>query len=220
MNIKNQENEKYMFKSKLFQYCAIAATAAITSGVIVSSTASLQSQAVKPQDQAKVETQSQLASPDKSPDKLADLTDPADKFAANSPDMPSGKVLKQLNLTPEQLQKLKSVRDRDQTQMRELGQKLRQANKELQDLLAGTEGSDVIRANHKQVMELQQELQNKHFERMLAMRDILTPQQRSQLKDIMQKNRDRMREGMKDRMQNRLENRRERLDNLRDRSTL
>jgi protein CpxP len=202
-----------MFKSKLFQYCAIAATAAITSGVIVSSTASLQSQSVKPQA---VESQKQL----EMPNNLAELPDSADKFAANSPDMPSGKVLKQLNLTPEQLQKLKAVRDRDQTQMRELGQKLRQANKELQDLLAGTEGSDVIRAKHKQVMELQQELQNKHFERMLAMRDILTPQQRSQLKDIMQKNRDRMREGMKDRMQNRLENRRERLDNLRDRSTL
>lgn len=84
-----------MFKSKLFQYCAIAATAAITSGVIVSSTASLQSQSAKTQDQAKVETQAQLASPDK----LADLPDSADKFAANSPDMPSGKVLKQLNLT-------------------------------------------------------------------------------------------------------------------------
>jgi len=40
-----------MFKSKLFQYCAIAATAAITSGVIVSTTASLQSQSVKYQDQ-------------------------------------------------------------------------------------------------------------------------------------------------------------------------
>ncbi len=202
-----------MFKSKLFQYCAIAATAAITSGVIVSSNASLQSQPPKPQS---VETQNQL----RSPNNFAELPDSVDKFAANSPDMPSGKVLKQLNLTPEQLQKLKAVRDRDQTQMRELGQKLRQVNKELQDLLAGTESNDVIRAKHTQVMDLKQELQNKHFERMLAMRDILTPQQRSQLREIRQKNRDRMREGMKDRMQNHLENRRDRLDNLRDRSTL
>jgi len=134
--------------------------------------------------------------------------------------MPSGKVLKQLNLTLEQLQKLKAVRDRDQKQIRELGQKLRQTNKELQDLLAGNEGSDVIRAKHKQVIELQRELQNKHFERMLAMREVLTPQQRRQLKDIMEKNRDQLREDMKGRMQNRLENRRERLDKLRDRLTL
>lgn len=206
-----------MFKSKLFQYCAIAATAAITSGVIVSSTASLQSQSAKTQDQAKVETQAQLASPDK----LADLPDSADKFAANSPDMPSGKVLKQLNLTPDQLQKLKAVRDRDLTQIRELSQKVRQANKELRELLASTEGSDVIRAKHTQVMALQQELQNQHFERMLAMREILTPQQRSQLNEITQKNRPtNMREGMRDRIEKRLENRKDNLDNLRDRATL
>jgi Spy/CpxP family protein refolding chaperone len=209
-----------MFKSKIFQYCAIAATAAITSGVIVSSTASLQSQSAKPQAQEKIETPTQLASPDKSPDKLAELPDSADKFAANSPDMPSGKVLKQLNLTSEQLQKLKAVRDRDQPQMRELGQKLRQANKELQDLLAGTEGSDVIRAKHKQVIGLQQELRNKHFERMLAMRDILNLQQRSQLKDITQKNRQNHKDGMRDRLEKRLDNRKDNLDNLRDRSTL
>ncbi|MCA6553472.1 MAG: Spy/CpxP family protein refolding chaperone [Pseudanabaena sp.] len=205
-----------MFKSKLFQYCAIAATAAITSGVIVSTTASLQSQSVKYQDQTKVETQKQL----QHPNNFAELPESTNKFAANSPNMPSGKVLKQLNLTLEQLQKLKAVRDRDQKQIRELGQKLRQTNKELQDLLAGNEGSDVIRAKHKQVIELQRELQNKHFERMLAMREVLTPQQRRQLKDIMEKNRDQLREDMKGRMQNRLENRRERLDKLRDRLTL
>jgi|JFJP01.1.fsa_nt_gi Spy/CpxP family protein refolding chaperone len=204
-----------MFQSKLFQYCAIAATAVITSGVIVSSTASLQSQSVS-KNQAVTETQ--LANPNQ----LAELPDSSDKLAErpNSPALPSGKVLKQLNLTPEQLQKLKVIRDRDLTQMRELSQKVRQANQELRQLLAGTESSDVIRVKHTQVMALQQELQKQHFERMLAMREILTPQQRSQLNEIMQKNRDRLREDMKDRMQNRMENRGDRLDKLRDRSTL
>ena len=210
-----------MFKSKLFQYCAIAATAVITSGVIVSSTASLQSQSqanLQPNLQAKVDPQVKLANPDQ----LAELPDSLDKLAErpNSPALPSGKVLKQLNLTPEQLQKLKAIRDRDLAQMRELSQKVRQANQELRKLLAGTESIDVIRAQHTQVMALQQELQKQHFERMLAMREILTPQQRSQLNEVMQKNRDRLREGMKDRMQNRMENRRDRLENLRDRSTL
>ena len=78
----------------------------------------------------------------------------------------------------------------------------------------------MIRVKHTQVMALQQELQKQHYERMLAMREILTPQQRSQLNEIMQKNRDRLREDMKDRMQNRMENRGDRLDKLRDRSTL
>jgi protein CpxP len=208
-----------MFKSKLFQYCAIAATVVVTSGVIVSSTASLQSQS-KPQDQAKVETQKVETQAQLSPDKLAELPDSLDKLAdrTNSPDLPSGKILKQLNLTPEQLQKLKAVRDRDLSRMRELAQQLREANKELRDLLAGTEGSDVIRAKHTQVMSLQQELQNKHFERMLAMRDILTPQQRSQLNEIMQKNRsNHLRENMRDNLKNRID---KRIENFRDRSTL
>ncbi len=207
-----------MFKSKIFQYCAIAATVVVTSGVIVSSTASLQSQSSSQSiTQAKLDPQ--LANPNQ----IAELPDEMDKLAErpNSPDMPSGRVLKQLNLTPEQLQKLKAVRERDQTKMRELSQQVRQANKELRDLLASNESSDVIRTKHSQVLGLQQELQKQHFERMLAMRDILTPQQRSQLNEIMQKNRpNRMKDGMRDRLEKRLENRKDRLDNLRDHSTL
>ncbi|MCY7333085.1 MAG: Spy/CpxP family protein refolding chaperone [Pseudanabaena sp. CAN_BIN31] len=135
-------------------------------------------------------------------------------------DMPSGKVLKQLNLSTEQLQKLKAIRDRDLARIRELSQQSRQANKELRDLLAGTENSDVIRAKQTQVLALQQELQNKHFEQMLAMREILTPQQRSQLNEIMQKNRPNrngMRGGIKGNIKNRMERR---MENPRDRSTL
>ena len=206
-----------MFKSKIFQYCAIAATVVVTSGVIVSSTASLQSQSSS-QSITQAKLDSQLANPSQ----IAELPDAMDRLAErpNSPDMPSGRVLKQLNLTPEQLQKLKAVRERDQTKMRELSQQVRQANKELRDLLASNESSDVIRTKHSQVLGLQQELQKQHFERMLAMRDILTPQQRSQLNEIMQKNRNRMRDGLRDRMQNRMENRKDKLENLRDRSTL
>lgn len=207
-----------MFKSKIFRYCAIAATIVVTSGAIVSSTASLQSQS-----QAKTEVKAQLdPKPALSPDKLAKSPDSGDRLAerSNMSDISSGKFLKQLNLTPEQLQKLKAIRERDLPQMRELTQKLRQANKELRDTLAGNESNDVIRAKHTQMLSLQQELQNQHFERMLAMREILTPQQRSQLNEIMKKNRDRMKEGMKDRIQNRMENRKDKLDNLRDRSTL
>jgi len=135
-------------------------------------------------------------------------------------DMPSGKVLKQLNLSTEQLQKLKAIRDRDLARIRELTQQSRQANKELRDLLSGTESSDVIRTKHNQVLALQQELRSKHFERMLAMREILTPQQRSQLNEIMQKNRPNrngMRDGIKENIKNRME---KRMEKLRDRTTL
>ena len=198
-----------MFKSKVFRYGAIAAAVVATSSVILASSATIQSQS---ETQAKKsQVQSQLLNTEKNPE----LPNP-DKFAErpNSSDLPSGRMLKQLNLSPEQLQKLKTIRDRDPNKMSELVVQSRQANKELRDLLASTESSDVIRAKHTQVQNLQQELQKQHFERMLAMREVLTPQQRSQLNEIMQKNRPNR---MKDHLQNRID---KRMENFRDRKSL
>ena len=189
-----------MFQSKIFRYVLITAAIAVTSSAVLSSSASLQSPSQanftaqeSTQPPSKIPSQAEMRSPLADQDKLSALPQTAD--------MPSGKVLKQLNLSTEQLQKLKAIRDRDHDRIREFAQRSRMASKELRDLLAGSESSDVIRAKHKQVQTLQQELQKQHFERMLSMREILTPQQRSQLNEIMQKNRpDRMRERLQNRM--------------------
>ena len=199
-----------MFKLKIFRYFAIAIAVVVTSGAVLSGSTSM-SPIANSQSQAKSETQAQLSNPDK----LSELPTP-EKLAErpHSPDLPSGRMLKQLNLSPEQLQKLKTIRDRAPNRMRELAQQSRQANKELRDLLVSAESSDAIRAKHTQVLSLQQELQKQHFERMLSMREILTPQQRSQLNEIMQKNRP---NHPKDRIQNRME---KRMEDFRDRQSL
>jgi Spy/CpxP family protein refolding chaperone len=203
-----------MFKSKIFQYSAIASAVVVaTSGAIWASNANLQSQSQAQLAQSQIKSQTNLENkPELDPEILAQAPNRPDR--SENADMPSGKMLKQLNLSTEQLQKLKAIRDRDLVRIRELAQQSRQASKELRDLMASPESSDVIRTKHNQVLTLQQELQKQHFERMLAMREILTPQQRSQLNENMQKNRsNRMREGGKDRMENRMKN-------FRDRSTL
>ncbi|MEI6065147.1 MAG: Spy/CpxP family protein refolding chaperone [Pseudanabaena sp. ELA748] len=204
-----------MFKSKIFQYCAIATAVIGTTGAIWANTATLQSQS--PMQSQQIQS---LQPESQDLDLLAKA--PINPERPDNADMPSGRMLKQLNLSPEQLQKLKAVRDRDQVRMRELVEQSRQAGKELRDLLAGTESSDVIRAKHNQVLNLQQELRKQHFERMLAMREILTPQQRKQLSEIMQKNRQpRMRENMQENMRDRVKNRMEkRIDSLGERPTL
>ena len=187
-----------MFQSKVFRYCAIATFVVATSGAVIYANSSTTSQSqAQSQAQSSISPQSQVQITNKpsaqdlltDPEKIAEL--PIDSLAerGNNVDMPSGRVLKQLNLSPEQLQKLKTIRDRQVPQIRDLAQQSRQANKELRDLLAGTESSDVIRSKHTQVLNLQQELRKQHFERMLVMREILTPQQRSQLNEIMQKHR-------------------------------
>ncbi|MBD2178318.1 Spy/CpxP family protein refolding chaperone [Pseudanabaena sp. FACHB-1998] len=207
-----------MLKSMMVRYLALTAAVVTTSSVILSATANLQSQS-QPQNQNQISSAPKTELPPAN--KLAELS-PPDQMAErpNAPDMLSGKMLKQLNLTPEQLKKLKEVRDRDQGKMRELAQQSRQANKELRDLMAGNESNDALRTKHNQVLTLQQELQKQHFERMLAMREILTPQQRSQLNEMMSKNRNRMRDNMREGMRDRMEKRMEKREEMRDRATL
>ena len=198
-----------MFKSKVFQYCAIASAIVVTSGAIWASSTNL-----KPQTKALVEAQAQAdinpanapdknlsISPEIEPDILAQL--PVRPDREKSPDLASGRVLKQLNLSPEQLQKLKAVRDRNNASISDLMQRSRQASKELRDLLASNEADAIIRAKHEEVLNLHQDLRRQHFERTLDMREILTPQQRSQLNEIMKNNRPRMRDRLKERFGNR-----------------
>ena len=207
-----------MFKLKVFQYWAIAAAVVAVGGAVWASKANLQLQSAQSQIQQAPATSpaSPEQTPESDPEIFAQKSNRPDR--PESGDLPSGRMLKQLNLSTEQLQKLKAIRDRDLARMRELSQQARQANTELRDLLAGTQSSDVVRAKHNQALNLQQELRKQHFERMLAMREILTPQQRSQLKEIMQKERpNHPKEGMRDRIENRMK---KHLDNLGDRTTL
>jgi len=212
-----------MIKSKLFRYCAIATVVVATTGAVIYANSGSPSQSqTQPQAPSSIAQNSQIQATNKpsaqallsDSEKIAELPNDSLAERSDNADIPSGRILKQLNLTPEQLQKLKAISDRQLTQIRDLAQQSRQANKELRDMLAGIESSDVIRAKHTQVLNLQQELRKQHFERMLAMREILTLQQRSQLNEVMKKNRpNHMKEwageGIKERIQNRMENRRE-----------
>lgn len=221
-----------MFKVKVWQYIAIAGAAVATSGVIWASNANFQSQSqAQSQIQPLVTNAPMVIGSDLESEILAQASPLQER--GDVVDMPSGRFLRKLNLTPDQLQRLKAIRDRNLVSIRELTEQSRQANQELRELLAGTASSDVIRTKHNQVLKLQQELRQQHFERMLAMRDILTPQQRSQLNEIMknrpnrkmrgdlrENTRENIKENMRERMKNRIQDRSEnRLDN-RDRSTL
>ena len=205
-----------MFKSKIFRYGAIAVTTtaaiAATSGIILSQNSSLQSQSpLAPKSQI----QSSTPEASQNLEQLAGISEP--DLLAQQPDqpekepLPSGRMLKNLNLSPSQLQKLKEIRDRDRDKIRNLSQQVRQANRELRELLGSETSVDLIRNKHNQIQDQQRQVRNLHFERMLAMREVLTPQQRSQLQEILQKNRpNRMRDGMRERSDRRMERQRNR----------
>ncbi|WJI26705.1 Spy/CpxP family protein refolding chaperone [Thermosynechococcus sp. B1] len=100
-----------------------------------------------------------------------------------------GANLDNLNLTPEQRQRLKAVRQQYQGQMEQTRNQLRTAREELRQMMSGNASEDQIRSKHQQVRQLENQLASLRFESMLAMRGILTPQQRQALATQMQQRR-------------------------------
>lgn len=97
------------------------------------------------------------------------------------------KWMDQLNLTQEQKQKLERIQNRYKSEITQRQQAVRQANKKLREMMtAGNTSADQIRRQHKQVQELRQQLEETRLESMLAMREVLTQEQRSKLGQLMQ----------------------------------
>jgi periplasmic protein CpxP/Spy len=117
------------------------------------------------------------------------------------PNRPGGKeggMFDKLNLSADQKQKMQAVRDRYKDQVSQRMQAVRQARQELGTMMAGTANASQMREKHRQIIGLRQQLEEVQFEITLAMREVLTPEQRSQLAQMMQQRR----QTAKNRMQN------------------
>jgi periplasmic protein CpxP/Spy len=106
--------------------------------------------------------------------------------------VPAGGVLnlvKELNLSRDQIQRLQQLRKNAQGQNKERRQALRSARQELAQLIQGNGSSDQIRQKRQQVQSLQREIADTNFEKTLAIREILTPEQRVKLQQIVERRR-------------------------------
>ncbi len=92
---------------------------------------------------------------------------------------------KDLNLSTEQRDRIKTLHEQAQKEIEGLRQQLLEADKQMRSLLASDTSSEQLRQQHQQIQTLHQQLDNKHFEMMLAEREVLTPEQRSQLAKLM-----------------------------------
>lgn len=95
------------------------------------------------------------------------------------------KVLQQLNLTPEQTQKIQAIQEQYRTELEQPRQAFVQASQEFQALMEGDASAEQVREKRRQVQELQQLFSNLSFEHQLAIRDVLTLEQRRQRAAIM-----------------------------------
>ncbi len=87
-------------------------------------------------------------------------------------------LLQALNLTPQQLQQIKVIRNQSKDQITQKKQAVRQAQQELEALMAGTASKDQVRDKYNELKMLKQELADAQFETTLATREVLNPQQR------------------------------------------
>jgi periplasmic protein CpxP/Spy len=90
----------------------------------------------------------------------------------------------ELNLTTEQSQRIQAIQEQSKAARESLHQQLQAAEEQMRSLLAGNATADQLRQQHQQLQNLRQQLGNQHFETMLAIREILTPQQRAQMAEL------------------------------------
>lgn len=110
--------------------------------------------------------------------------------ASQSQSRPSGsggRLVQELNLTSEQMQKMQAIRQRYKEQISQRASALRQAQQELRSLMAGTAAAAEVRGKYRQVEELRQQLGESRFESTLAVREILTSEQRLKFTERMQR---------------------------------
>ncbi len=99
------------------------------------------------------------------------------------------KLVKELNLSADQIQKLGVLQNSDKSKLRASRQALRGAKQELAQLLQSSGNAVQIRQKRQQVQALQREVADANFETTLAIREILTSEQRVKLQQLIQQRR-------------------------------
>jgi Spy/CpxP family protein refolding chaperone len=95
------------------------------------------------------------------------------------------KALEGLDLTAEQKTKIDELRKGNRDKLKELREAMRAKHEELAALLTGDGSADKARAVHGEAQSIRQKMDDLHFESMLAIREILTPEQRKKFGEAM-----------------------------------
>lgn len=110
----------------------------------------------------------------------------ADNSVLTTKQNQSSNLFQQLNLTNKQREQIKQIHHKYKQQIRKKNHTLSILQKQLSDLMVGTESVELIRAKNQQLVNLRQEIGQLRFEIMLATREILTPQQRQKFREIIE----------------------------------
>ena len=93
-------------------------------------------------------------------------------------------ILQQLNLSPQQQQKIEKVRLQYQEEIHQKQKNLTLLQQQFSQMMTGTASARSIRLKNQELVKLRQEIGNLRFESMLATRELLTPQQRQKFREL------------------------------------
>jgi periplasmic protein CpxP/Spy len=95
------------------------------------------------------------------------------------------KLMDKLNLTTQQQQQMQSIRTKYQPEIDNISEQMRNEREKMSTMMRNNESQNNLRSQHQKISGLQQKMNNLRFESMLETREILNPQQRQELAEMM-----------------------------------
>jgi Spy/CpxP family protein refolding chaperone len=108
---------------------------------------------------------------------------------ARNPERQIQEVLKTVQLDPEQKVKVRQIRESSRNRLQGLRDELDKSRRALDEQLDNNADDAAVRQAFQNLQTARQALENARFERMLAIRAVLSEQQRSAFQDLRQKTR-------------------------------
>ena len=96
-------------------------------------------------------------------------------------------VLSKLNLTETQRQQIQQIRQKYHEPIAQRLERVALAQRELSQMMVGIDSVAAIRAQHEDIAQLRQAIDDLRFESMLEMRNVFTLEQRQQFAQMMQR---------------------------------
>lgn len=99
-------------------------------------------------------------------------------------------IMEELNLSEAQSQKLATIRQKYQPQLRTLRDQMKTKRDEMRQLMGSNASSATIRAKNDEINKIRDKMENLRFESMMEMREVLTPDQRREFAQLMEQRRE------------------------------
>lgn len=107
----------------------------------------------------------------------------------------NNRFMERLDLSEEQKNQIAQIREKYRQRFRPLRERSQSLRQELQTMLNGNASDSQIRAKHRELLSVRQELANLRFESTLEMRNVMTLEQRREFAELMEERRQRYRRG-------------------------